>query len=121
MINETIELNNIPAEFPDHVLSEYVVDENDKIVALMFSNGLKPIPRMTVSEWSDTYRMLTSASSAEPGKFRTIRVPYIRKIADSLGKTSDIWKIIVMKGAHLLRKFLIKNLQNVVYRNEFRR
>lgn len=85
----------------DQFVMEYLIDETDQVVAVMFSEGLKPIPRITVSEWSDTYRMLSSVSSAEPGKFRTVRVPYIRKIADSLGKTSDIWKVIVMKGAQL--------------------
>lgn len=80
---------------------EYLVDEKDKVVAVMFSDGLRPIPLMTVSQWADMYRMLTSTSSAEPGKFRTVRVPYIEEIADHLGKTSDVWKIIVMKGAQL--------------------
>lgn len=101
MKNKKIKLEEIPGQFPQYILSEYLIDENDNILALMFSDGLKPIPRMTVSEWADNYRMLTSASSSEPGKFRTIRVPYIRKIADSLGKTSDVWKVIVMKGAQL--------------------
>ena len=82
-------------------VAEYLLDETDEVVAMMFSEGLKPIPRITVSEWADTYRMLSSVSASEPGKFRTVRVPYIRKIADSLGKTSDIWKVIVMKGAQL--------------------
>lgn len=80
---------------------EYLIDENDRVVATMFGEGLMPIPLMTVSEWSDTYRMLTSTSSAEPGKFRTVRVPYIEEIADHLGKTSDVWKIAVIKGAQL--------------------
>lgn len=101
MKEEQIEINDIQVKYPNHFLSEYLVDENCNIIAAMFSDGLRPIPRMTVSEWSDKYRILTSASSAEFGKFRTMRVPYIRKIADNLGKTSDVWKTIVMKGAQL--------------------
>lgn len=80
---------------------EYLLDENDKLLAVMFSDGLRPIPLMTVSEWADTYRILDPASSAEFGKFRTVRVPYLEEIANNLGKTSDIWKVIVMKGAQL--------------------
>lgn len=83
------------------MIAEYLLDENDTALATMFSDGLRPIPLMTVSQWSDQYRMLTSASASEPGKFRTVRVPYMEEIADHLGKTSDVWKIVVMKGAQL--------------------
>ncbi len=36
--------------------------------------GLTPDPLLTVSEWSDRHRMLSSKASAEPG--RTSRTPY---------------------------------------------
>jgi len=98
---QEISLTNIKEEFPNHIFSEYLIDENDNVLAYMLSDGLRPIPRITVSEWADQYRILSSKSSAEFGQFRTVRVPYIRKIADSLGKTSDVWKVIVMKGAQL--------------------
>jgi len=38
--------------------------------------------RMTVSQWADRYRQL-SESSAEPGQWRTDRVPYLRGIMDT--------------------------------------
>lgn len=82
-------------------MSDFLIEEIDSDIAKMFASGINPIPRMTVSEWADKYRMLSSVASAEHGKFRTSRVPYIRKIADSLGKTSDVWKVVVMKGAQL--------------------
>mgnify|MGYP002509026688 CR=1 FL=1 len=36
---------------------------------------------MTVSEWADEYRRLSSESSAEPGRWRTSKAPYQREIA----------------------------------------
>ncbi len=42
-----------------------------------------PPPRLTVSEWADTYRVLPEGS-AEPGKWRTDRAPYQREIMDAL-------------------------------------
>ena len=43
-----------------------------------FLAGLKPEKSLTVSEWADTYRILSSKASSEPGKWRTSRVPYLK-------------------------------------------
>lgn len=77
------------------------IDEYEKIILESFFDGLRPIPRMTVSEWANAYRMLNSTSSSEPGPYRYERTPYLRKIMDYLGVTSDIQEIAVMKGAQL--------------------
>ena len=45
--------------------------------------GLEPLPEMTVSEWADRYRMLSSGISAEPGKWKTSRAPYQKEIMDA--------------------------------------
>ena len=37
-----------------------------------------PPPELTVDEWSDRYRKLSSESSAEAGQWRTDRVPFQR-------------------------------------------
>ena len=39
-----------------------------------------PPEELTVDEWADKYRFLDSAASAEPGLWRTSRVPYMREI-----------------------------------------
>jgi phage terminase large subunit GpA-like protein len=36
-----------------------------------FLDGLRPEDPLTVSEWSDRYRRLSSKASAEPGPWRT--------------------------------------------------
>ena len=39
------------------------------------ARSLRPLPNLTVSDWADQYRMLSSESSAEPGRWRTDRAP----------------------------------------------
>lgn len=69
--------------------------------ALGFLDGLRPEPRLTVSEWADAYRELSTKASAEAGKWRTDRAPYLRKIMDSLSAYSTIQEVIIKKGAQL--------------------
>ncbi len=42
--------------------------------------GLMPDPLLSVSEWADRHRMLSSKASAEPGRWRTSRTPYLKAI-----------------------------------------
>ena len=46
---------------------------------------LRPPERMTVSEWADENRILDAKTSAEPGRWRTERTPYLRGIMDAWG------------------------------------
>ncbi|MDR2805834.1 MAG: phage terminase large subunit family protein [Dysgonamonadaceae bacterium] len=62
-------------------------------------DGLRPVSRITVSEWADKYRYLSPISSAEPGKYRTDRTPYMRKIMDCLSYTESYKRIVFMKSA----------------------
>ena len=43
--------------------------------------AFKPPERYTVSEWADKYRVLTNIS-AEPGRWRTARTPYLKEPMD---------------------------------------
>jgi len=63
--------------------------------------GLTPDPLLTVSEWSDRHRMLSSKASAEPGRWRTKRTPYLREIMDCLSPTSPVERVVFMKGAQV--------------------
>lgn len=70
-------------------------------VAIGMSNGFKPDPRLTVTEWSDKYRILTSESSAEAGLWRTSRTPYLKEIMDEMSPTSPTTQVKVIKGTQL--------------------
>ena len=63
--------------------------------------GLLPDPLLTVSEWSDRHRMLSSKASAEPGRWRTSRTPYLKAIMDCLSPTSPVERVVFMKAAQL--------------------
>jgi phage terminase large subunit GpA-like protein len=60
----------------------------------------KPPPRLTVSEWADAYRQLSPESSAEPGRWRTARVPYLHGVMNALSDPS-ITRIVVAKASQI--------------------
>ena len=75
-----------------------------------FLSGLKPDEKLTVSEWSDQYRMLSNKASAEPGPWRTDRTPYLREIMDCMSSTSSVQKVVFMAGAQLGKTECINNV-----------
>lgn len=75
-------------------------DNADDILSAWLS-GLRPEPFMTVSEWADQYRILSSKSSAEPGRWKTDRTPYLREIMDCLSVSSPVERIVFMKSTQV--------------------
>lgn len=66
------------------------------IVAAVFA----PSPHVTVSEWADQNRVLTTEMGAvEPGPWRTSRVPYLREIMDTLGDPAAPGRVVQMKAS----------------------
>lgn len=47
------------------------------------TSNFKPPEQLTVTEWSDKYRRLSAENSAEPGRWRTNRTPYLKEIMDA--------------------------------------
>ena len=70
-------------------------------IASEIFRGLEPDSYMSVSDWADSYRTLSSKSAAEPGRWRTKRTPYLREIMDCLSPRSPIQKVVFMKGAQI--------------------
>ena len=66
-----------------------------------FQQGLQPEPDYTVSEWADAHRMLSQKASAEPGRWRTDRTPYLREILDCLSPSSPVQRVVFMAGAQV--------------------
>jgi len=70
------------------------------IYSKYFFKGLSLDEKLTLSEWSDKYRYLSSKNSAEPGRWRTSRVPYLQEIMDVL--SDDVTeKVVFMKSAQV--------------------
>lgn len=66
-----------------------------------WSEGLTPDPLLTVSEWADTHRILSSKAASEPGRWRTSRTPYLQEIMDCLSPMSPVERVVFMKGAQV--------------------
>lgn len=66
-----------------------------------FDQGLRPDPRLTVSQWADAHRRLFQRASSEPGPWRTSRTPYLKEIMDCLSAGSPVERVVVMKGAQV--------------------
>lgn len=64
-----------------------------------FLAGLRPEPTLTVSEWADEHRLLSSKASAEPGPWRTSRTPYLREPMDCLSSSSPVQRVVLMFAA----------------------
>ncbi|NWH08058.1 MAG: phage terminase large subunit family protein [Alphaproteobacteria bacterium] len=62
---------------------------------------MRPDPDLTVSEWADRHRMLASRASAEPGRYRTMRTPYMREIMDRLSPGDAAQRVVFMKAAQV--------------------
>lgn len=70
---------------------------------------LTPPPDLTVSEWADNYRKLSSEGSAEPGQWRTSRAPYQKEIMDSINDP-EIEKVIIMASAQVGKTEFLLNM-----------
>ena len=67
----------------------------------VWRQGLRPDPNLTVSEWADQHRWLSSRGAAEPGRYRTARAPYLREIMDALSPRHPAQRVSFMKAAQV--------------------
>lgn len=65
-------------------------------------------PDLTVSEWADLNRMLPE-TSAEPGRWRTDRAPYLRAIMDACSDP-EVERVAVIKAAQVGYSELLMNV-----------
>lgn len=71
--------------------------------------SLCPLPNLSVSDWADKYRMLSSESSSEPGRWRTDRAPYQREIMNAF-TNYGIWKVVVMSCSQIGKSDIMNNV-----------
>lgn len=60
-----------------------------------------PRERLTVSQWADRYRWLSSKQSGERGKWQTSRNPPLRELMDALSVFSPVREVVVMKSSQV--------------------
>jgi phage terminase large subunit GpA-like protein len=79
------------------------------IYAEAFREGLRPADPMTVAQWADRHRVLSSKGSAEPGAWRTDRTPYLRQPMECLSPTSPYRRVVLMFGSQLGKTEVVLN------------
>ncbi len=77
------------------------LDDVTAWVDSVWREAMRPPPLLTVSEWADRYRRLSTKAAAEPGHWRTDRTPYLRGIMDALSPHMAWERVVFVKGAQL--------------------
>lgn len=72
-------------------------------------NGLKPLPKTSVSNWADDHRMLSSGISAEPGKWKTSRAPYQKDIMNAFTEPG-IHRVVVKSSSQIGKSDMMNNV-----------
>jgi phage terminase large subunit GpA-like protein len=67
---------------------------------------LEPPPKLTISEYAERYMVLTSESSAEPGKWRPDRAPYQKGIMDAVSDR-DVRKVVIQSSAQVGKTLIL--------------
>jgi phage terminase large subunit GpA-like protein len=68
-----------------------------------------PPPQLTLSQWADRERTLPPESSAEPGRWRTSRVPYLREPMDAIADR-QVETVVLMAGSQVGKTEVLLNL-----------
>ena len=61
---------------------------------------LRPPPELSISDWADANRRLSSEASAEPGQWRTSRAEYQRGIMDAISDGS-VESVVIMSSSQV--------------------
>ncbi|WP_200840701.1 terminase gpA endonuclease subunit, partial [Geminicoccus flavidas] len=75
-------------------------DQVEQWVGEICRRAIAPAPMLTVAQWADRYRILPP-TSAEPGPWRTERLPFLREIMDAMTPSSPVERVVVMKSAQV--------------------
>lgn len=74
----------------------------DQFLVAPFFSGIKPDPiHLTVSQWADEFRFLSTRASAEAGRWTTNRTPYLREPMDSLSPQDPCESVCMLFGSQL--------------------
>ena len=74
------------------------MDYSNRPYAKGFFEVFKPTPILTVSEWAEKYRILTSEGSSMPGKYRNEITPYWVEVMNALSPSSPTREVAIMKS-----------------------
>ncbi|MBD3878683.1 MAG: phage terminase large subunit family protein [Quinella sp. 1Q5] len=82
--------------------------KNVKELKKIIRGALKPPSRETVSAWADEFAMLPS-TSAEPGHYRTSRVPYFKEVMDAFND-NRVRRVVVKSASQVGKSSVLLNV-----------
>jgi len=82
---------------------------NRLIYTPAFRTGFRPPDPMTVAQWADSHRVLSTKGSAEPGPWRTDRTPYLREPMECLSPSSPWRRVVLMFGSQMGKTEVVLN------------
>ncbi len=74
----------------------------EQILRDVAQKNLKPRPKISLVTWADNFRRLSRESAAEPGRWYTSRVPYMREPMEAI--TTDGVEVVILKISSQLGK-----------------
>jgi phage terminase large subunit GpA-like protein len=69
----------------------------------VFARSIRPEPDLTICQWADRHRVLSAEISAEPGPWRTDRVPYSREIMEVLSPNDPTSEVTLVAGTQVAK------------------
>lgn len=79
--------------------------------------NFKPPERLTVSKWSDKYRRLSAENSAEAGRWKTSRTPYLKEIMDAF-TDPKVHRLVVVASSQVGKTEMEMNMMGYVIDND---
>jgi phage terminase large subunit GpA-like protein len=69
----------------------------------IFADAIRPDPDLTVTQWAEARRVLSPETSAEPGPWRTDRVPHAGEIMDVLSPSDPHQEVDFVAGTQVAK------------------
>ena len=83
-------------------------------IQILAADVLTPPPDLSVSEWADENRRLSSESAAEKGEWRTDRALYQRAVMDAMGANSAYESVVLMWAAQSGKSSMLENFTGYI-------
>lgn len=84
-----------PLKLPEGLPSAWLLD------CITFAEAIAPDPTRTIDQWADEKRILPAETSAEPGPWRTSRVPPTREIMQALSPSDPCQEVTFVAGTQV--------------------
>ncbi len=89
------------AQLQPVVDDEFAMDDGAAVFAEAFARGLRVPDPVPIDAWADQHRFLPRDASSEPGRWRTVRTPYLREPMQVLSTQHPCRRVVMIFGTQL--------------------